>query len=168
MVFRLCYLSQICNDLKWQSQVRSSQTGLELQTTLSRHKTYKKYVRHYIIINDIFQQMSLATASLYITVLTTISTLVSMYGSSVIHQAVAPYLLHFRSTVKFTSIQLVLVLSNIQGLVFAILVSNNIPPCTSTRGPLVRSSSKHDILIDCTACYIKLAFECVSKRVLYV
>ncbi|XP_052766564.1 organic solute transporter subunit alpha-like [Mya arenaria] len=88
-----------------------------------------------------------AKATIYITVITTISTMLSIYGSLVVHRAAAPYLASFNCGIKWTCIQLVVILPNIQGLIFSILVANDLPPCENTRGPLVRGASLNHFLL---------------------
>jgi len=81
-------------------------------------------------------------AYLYITILTAVSTLSSMYGSTVLYRAMAPSLPNSRMAAKFSSIKTLLVLINLQNLVFSILAANDLPPCWHDRGPYVRGSGK--------------------------
>ncbi|WAR19095.1 OSTA-like protein [Mya arenaria] len=84
---------------------------------------------------------SASSTYIYITAVTSISLIFSMYGSGVIYRAVAPCLTNYRITAKFVSIKLLLIVSNIQTLVFSILAANDQPPCLGSRGPIARGSA---------------------------
>ncbi|KAH3874740.1 organic solute transporter subunit alpha-like [Dreissena polymorpha] len=85
--------------------------------------------------------ISADTSYIYIMVLTSVSTLFSLYGTFVVHRASAPHLQQYRIMNKFLSIQLVLVLSNMQGLLFSSLAANGIPGCIQSRGPIPRANA---------------------------
>ncbi|KAH3874739.1 hypothetical protein DPMN_037992 [Dreissena polymorpha] len=82
-----------------------------------------------------------ASAYLYITTITVISALFSMYGTIVICRATSPFLKSYRIGVKFFSLQLLLITSTIQSLVFNILATHGIPGCIASRGPAVRDNA---------------------------
>ena len=89
-----------------------------------------------------FLQTSPTSAALYISVLSGISTLLSMYGMIVIYRATVSYMKHQKLTIKFISVQMTVVLINIQTLVFGVMARYDVPPCLHSRGPKVRASSK--------------------------
>ncbi|XP_053394243.1 organic solute transporter subunit alpha-like isoform X2 [Mercenaria mercenaria] len=77
----------------------------------------------------------------YITVVSTISTLLSMYGLIVIFGASRLHLKHYHLTLKFISLQVVIILVELQRLVFSILAERDIPECIGSRGSRVRGES---------------------------
>lgn len=81
------------------------------------------------------------------TTITGASTLFSLYGTIVIVRAATPFLKQYRISMKFASFQLVLVLMNIQNLVFSILARYDLPSCIGSRGPEVRGSSRWILLL---------------------
>lgn len=81
------------------------------------------------------------------TAITGASTLFSLYGTIVIVRAATPFLQQYRISMKFASFQLVLVLMNIQNLVFSILARYDLPSCIGSRGPEVRGSSRWILLL---------------------
>ncbi|XP_048255511.1 organic solute transporter subunit alpha-like [Haliotis rufescens] len=86
-------------------------------------------------------KMSPKQASLYISVLNGVSTLTAMYGLILVFRASRKHLKVFNIVPKFICMQLVLVFSNLQGLVFNILASSNLPPCT----PILPSTERGSV-----------------------
>ena len=82
------------------------------------------------------------SAALYISILSGISTLLSMYGLIVIYRATRDHMKHQIISMKFIAVQVAVILSNIQTLVFGIMARYDVPPCIQSRGPKVRASSK--------------------------
>ncbi|XP_046549983.1 organic solute transporter subunit alpha-like [Haliotis rubra] len=80
-------------------------------------------------------------ATLYLSVLSGVSTLTAMYGLILVFRASRKHLKEFYIGPKFICIQLVLVFSNLQGLVFNTLANNNLPPCTQ----LMSSAARGDV-----------------------
>ena len=91
----------------------------------------------------ILLQITLTSSSMYLLVLSGISTLLSMYGLIALFRHVFKYLRHQKLVVKFLAIQLAIILHNVQPLVFGVLASRfGVPACIESRGPKVRASSK--------------------------
>ncbi|KAL4236227.1 hypothetical protein ACF0H5_004614 [Mactra antiquata] len=86
---------------------------------------------------------SSSSSYLYITILTVISTLVSMYGTVVIYRATRDHLKQYHLHLKYISFKVMLVLINLQSLIFGILAIFDIPECVGTRGTKVRASYMH-------------------------
>ncbi|XP_053394244.1 organic solute transporter subunit alpha-like [Mercenaria mercenaria] len=84
-----------------------------------------------------------STSYLYITIVTVISTLFSMYGTMVIYRASLLHLKQYSLALKYMSFKLLLVISNLQNIVFGILALFDLPECIGTRGPKVRGSYIH-------------------------
>lgn len=84
-----------------------------------------------------------STSYLYITIVTVISTLFSLYGTMVIFRASKLHLKQYMLMLKYMSFKILLVLINVQNLVFGILAAFDLPECIGTRGPKVRGSCKH-------------------------
>lgn len=89
-----------------------------------------------------------SSSYIYITVITAVSTMFSMYGTVAIVRGCRLHLQQYSLYMKFNSFYLMVVLINIQNLVFGILGSFNIPGCIGSRGSKVRASSmQHAILV---------------------
>ncbi|XP_071118645.1 organic solute transporter subunit alpha-like [Haliotis cracherodii] len=86
-------------------------------------------------------------ASLYISVLTGVSTLVAMYGLILIFRASRKHLMVFNIVPKFICMQLVLVVSGLQGVVFNTLANNNLPPCTQVLSSAARGDVWNHLII---------------------
>ncbi|XP_067679643.1 organic solute transporter subunit alpha-like [Haliotis asinina] len=80
-------------------------------------------------------------AALYLNVLSVVSTLTAMYGLILVFRASRKHLKELNIVPKFLCMHLVLVFTNLQGLVFNILANNNLPPCTQ----LMSSAARGDV-----------------------
>ncbi|XP_067679644.1 organic solute transporter subunit alpha-like [Haliotis asinina] len=69
---------------------------------------------------------------LYTNLLNGASTLTAVYGSILLFEATRKQLQAFHVIPKFISLQVVLVISDLQTLVFDLLAGNHLPPCTDT------------------------------------
>ena len=97
----------------------------------------------YLTFSYFLLQITLTSSSMYLLVLSGISTLLSMYGLIALFRHVFRYLRYQRLVVKFLAIQVAIVLHNVQPLVFGVLGSRfGVPECIESRGPRVRASSK--------------------------
>ncbi|XP_045159606.2 organic solute transporter subunit alpha-like [Mercenaria mercenaria] len=83
----------------------------------------------------------------YITVVSAISTLLSMYGLIVIFRASRLHLKHYHLALKFVPLQATIILVNLQRLVFSILAERDIPECIGSRGSRVRGENLHNALL---------------------
>ncbi|XP_048255509.1 organic solute transporter subunit alpha-like [Haliotis rufescens] len=86
-------------------------------------------------------------ASLYITVLNVVSALTAMYGMVLVFRASRKHLKEFNIVPKFICMQLVLVFSNLQGIVFNILASSNLPPCSQILPSTARGNVWNHLII---------------------
>ena len=87
-------------------------------------------------------QFDPSTASLYIAILSAISTLSSMYGMLVIFRAAKEYMKPRRLGLKFFAIKLTVIILNIQTQIFGLLAKFDVLPCKLSRGGKIRASSK--------------------------
>ncbi|KAL4236224.1 hypothetical protein ACF0H5_004611 [Mactra antiquata] len=83
----------------------------------------------------------------YITVISGISMLVSMYGMIVIFRASKLHLAHYHLAFKFIPLQLIIVLVNVQSGVFSTLADRGIPACRGIRGSRVRAAGINNGLL---------------------
>ncbi|XP_046550331.1 organic solute transporter subunit alpha-like [Haliotis rubra] len=85
--------------------------------------TDKKYIRGVMMPNQPF---------MYTNIMNGASTLIAVYGSILLFEATRKQLKAFNIIPKFISLQVVLAISDLQTLVFDLLASNQLPPCTDT------------------------------------
>ncbi|WAR22860.1 OSTA-like protein [Mya arenaria] len=79
--------------------------------------------------------------------MSTVSTLLSMYGLVVIFRASRTHLSHFSLVLKFVPLQAMLIFDVIQTLVFNVLANNDIPECVGQLGPRVRGTNFNNLLL---------------------
>ncbi|XP_065321768.1 uncharacterized protein LOC135929171 [Gordionus sp. m RMFG-2023] len=92
-------------------------------------------------------QISLANAYLYLTIMTTISTLIGMYGLVIVFRISRQHLKQHHLAAKFISIQLVLIFSNLQGSVLELLTTKNILQCVAPFSSKTRGLELHHLLL---------------------
>jgi len=90
-----------------------------------------------------FFQGQLASVNFVISIFSSASTLLGIWGLGIVYRSTRHKLPMFRVGLKFASFQLVLVFVNLQSFVISILAANGIPPCDGSRGPLLRGSSEY-------------------------
>ncbi|RUS85752.1 hypothetical protein EGW08_006466 [Elysia chlorotica] len=83
----------------------------------------------------------------YLTVPSVISTLLSLYAYMILYRLCRAYLVPLSISVKFLSLQLVIVFTRLQGLVLNILAANEIPACRGALSTVVLSQTYKQILI---------------------
>lgn len=89
-----------------------------------------------------------SSASLYIAIISAISTLSSMYGMLVIFRAAKRHMKAQKLGMKFFAIKLPVIILNAQTHVFGLLAKLDVLECIKSRGPKVRASNmNHCVLI---------------------
>ncbi|XP_060588885.1 organic solute transporter subunit alpha-like [Ruditapes philippinarum] len=91
--------------------------------------------------------MTSASSNTYMSILMSIRTLLSLYGTMVIYRASRDHLKMYLLWMKFTAFYTLFILGNIQTLIFSILSNYDLPECVSTRGPKVRGNAMNHSLI---------------------
>ncbi|KAH3695310.1 organic solute transporter subunit alpha-like [Dreissena polymorpha] len=84
---------------------------------------------------------------IYITILSAISTMTSVYGMIVIFRASRLQLSHFSLGFKFVPLQSAIILDVFQSLVFNFLADHDIPGCLNSFGPRLRASNFNNLLL---------------------
>ncbi|KAH3695288.1 organic solute transporter subunit alpha-like isoform X1 [Dreissena polymorpha] len=85
--------------------------------------------------------------TIYISLLSAISTITSKYALSVIFRASLLHLSHFCIVLKFVPFISVIILDVLQNLVFNILAELDIPACLNSFGPRLRASNFNNLLL---------------------
>lgn len=83
----------------------------------------------------------------YITVLSAVSTLLSMYGLIVMFRASRLHLKHYNLALKFVPLQATIILANLQHVIFTFLAERDIPACIGSRGSKVRGQNMNNALL---------------------
>ncbi|XP_052776300.1 organic solute transporter subunit alpha-like [Mya arenaria] len=93
------------------------------------------------------EQMDPREPYVYIAILSTVSTLLSMYGLIVIYRASRTHLSHFSLVLKFVPFQAMMALDGIQMHVFNFLAYKDIPECVGQLGSRVRGTNFNNLLL---------------------
>ncbi|XP_041360108.1 organic solute transporter subunit alpha-like [Gigantopelta aegis] len=89
-----------------------------------------------------------AGAASYINVISSVSTLTAMYGLILVYRASRKHLANFHLMPKFINLQLVLMFSSLQQLIFTTLQKYNLPSCRGHLStPALGNAMNHMILI---------------------
>ena len=78
----------------------------------------------------------------YIVLISSVSSMLSLYGIIVMFKASKIHLHHYRLLLKFISLQSMVLLLNLQSFIFSTLGENGIPACVGILGSKVRAASK--------------------------
>eukprot|EP00057_Strongylocentrotus_purpuratus_P001040 XP_001190867.2 PREDICTED: organic solute transporter subunit alpha [Strongylocentrotus purpuratus] len=87
------------------------------------------------------------SAFVYLSVITLASSLVAVYGLSVIYNATHNQLQHFMISIKFATIKCVLIITNGQNLIIAILIAKDVIPCVGPLDSAVRGEFLYNMLV---------------------
>ena len=87
-------------------------------------------------------QTTVDSPSLYLSTVSSVSTLLAMYGLLVLFRASKAQLATHSISPKFLVLQLVLIVQNFQRLVFDILGDDGVPPCLGSLGSGVRAHGR--------------------------
>lgn len=101
---------------------------------------------------------------LYLNVLTTISTLLALYGLMILIRASQGILKKHRIKLKFLMLQFVLIFTNIQTAIFGILIRFGLPPCADEYGTRIRASLFNHMIIIAEMFILALLARIVYRR----
>lgn len=87
------------------------------------------------------------SANFYMSVITVASTMFSLYGTAVIVRGSTLYLQKYSLALKYWSFNLMVVLVNLQKVLFAILRAFGIPGCKESRSTKFRGSAMHNFIL---------------------
>ncbi|XP_063954339.1 organic solute transporter subunit alpha-like [Lytechinus pictus] len=87
------------------------------------------------------------SAFVYLSSISLVSSLVAVYGLSVIYNATHTTLQHFMISIKFTTIKCVLIITNGQNLLIAILIATDVIPCVGPLDSAVRGELLYNMLV---------------------
>ena len=90
-------------------------------------------------------QVDPSSPSLYISILSVVSTLLSMFALMVILQATKIRMKHQMLAMKGFAVKLAVILTNVQSLIFGFMAKYDVPPCLGSRGAKVRGSSRYNL-----------------------
>ncbi|XP_071509155.1 organic solute transporter subunit alpha-like [Diadema antillarum] len=99
------------------------------------------------------------SAFVYLNVISLVSSLIAVYGLSVIYNATAVPLKNFMVSAKFTAMKCVLIMTNGQNLIIAILVKKNVIPCVG----ILDSASRGELLYNMLVVYEMFLLTLVFK-----
>lgn len=92
-----------------------------------------------------FFQINPKSSTLYINVINVVSVLFAMYGMMVSFRATVERLRNFKLGLKFGSLQLGIVVINLQTTVLSVFGKAGLPPCSGIGSSLVRASREYHL-----------------------
>nr|XP_054753352.1 organic solute transporter subunit alpha-like [Lytechinus pictus]XP_054753353.1 organic solute transporter subunit alpha-like [Lytechinus pictus] len=99
------------------------------------------------------------SAFLYLTIISLISSLVAVYGLSVMYNATLKHLRHFMIGVKFAVLKCVIIVTNLQNMIIAALSAANAIPCSGAFNSPARGTLIYHILVICEMFLILLVLK---------